>query len=79
MEQKLCRGYYGDLLDTFLIHSLYKLMIMFCEPEGKGYTLVDLCVMSDCVRLKSGEASKESLSPPELERRVDCWLKDENG
>lgn len=54
-------------------------MIMFHEPEGKGYTLVDLCVMSDCVRLKSGEASKESLSPPEPERRMDCCLKDEAG
>lgn len=52
---------------------------MFCEPEGKGYTLVDLCVMSDCARLKSGEASKESLSSPELERRMDCCLIDEDG
>lgn len=39
---------------------------------------MDLCVLSESVRLKSGDASKESLSSPELDRRMDCF-EDEQG
>lgn len=36
-------------------------------------------MLSECVRLKSGDVSKESLSSPELDRRIDCCFKDEQG
>lgn len=48
---------------------------MFIE----GCTLVGLCVLSECVRLKSGDVSKESLSSPEMERSMDCFFIDEQG
>lgn len=40
---------------------------------------MDLCVLSECERLKSGDVSKESLSSRELDRRMDCCFKDEQG
>lgn len=40
---------------------------------------MDLCVLSECVRLKSGDVSKESLSSPELDRRMDCCFEDKRG
>lgn len=40
---------------------------------------MDCCVLSECVLLKSGEVSKESLSSPELDCRMDCCFEDEQG
>lgn len=42
-------------------------------------TLIVLGVMSECERLKSGEASKEPLSSPEMECRMDLCFMDEQG
>lgn len=43
----------------------------------EGCTLVVLGVMSEWERLKSGEASKEPLSSPELDLRMGLCFKDE--
>lgn len=40
---------------------------------------MDFCELLECVRLKSGDVSKESRSSPELERRMDCCFTDEQG
>lgn len=40
----------------------------------RALTLVESCVLSERVRLKSGEVSKESRSSPELDWRIEfCW------
>lgn len=44
-----------------------------------GCTFVDLCVLLVSVQLKSGEVSKESLSSPELDRRMERCFNDEQG